>query len=105
MRTRIQTLLVAAALLGAVATPARGQKPAVDSRWLAYLGCWESIESTKSLVCLVPAAGPSTGDLLTITKGPVVTREPTAATGERVATPGGGSRAVERGDPFTWRAR
>ena len=86
MRTRIQTLLVAAALLGAGATPARAQKTAVDSRWLAYLDCWESIESTKSLVCLVPAAGTSTVDLLTITKGQVVTREPIAATGERVAT-------------------
>jgi len=86
MRTRIQTLLVAAAVLGAGATPARGQKTAVDSRWLAYLGCWEPIESTKSLVCLVPAASSSTIDLLTITKGLVVTREAIAATGERVAT-------------------
>src|SRR5438093_13103384 len=91
MRTRIQILLVAAALLGAGATPARGQNTAVDSRWLAYLGCWESIESTKSLVCFVPAAGGGGGgasavDLVTITKGEVVSRERIATNGERVAT-------------------
>ena len=88
MRTRIQTLFVAAALLGAGAAPARGQNTAVDSRWLAYLGCWESIESAKSLVCLVPAAGGGTSavDLVTITKGQVVTRERITPSGERVAT-------------------
>src|SRR5436309_2402720 len=78
----------AAALLGAGAAPARGQNTAVDSRWLAYLGCWESIESAKSLVCLVPAAGGGTSavDLVTITKGQVVTRERITPSGERVAT-------------------
>src|SRR5207247_3743530 len=67
---------------------ARGQNPAVDSRWLAYLGGWESIEWAKSLVCLVPAAGGGTPavDLVTITKGQVVTRERITPSGERVAT-------------------
>src|SRR5207247_6074596 len=86
MRTRIQTLFVAAALLGAGAAPARGQNTAVDSRWLAYLGCWESIESAKSLVCLVPAAGGGTWgvDLVTSTKGQGGTRERVTPSGERV---------------------
>ena len=86
MRTPIQTLLVAAALVGTGATPARGQNPSLDSRWLAYIGCWERAESAKSVVCVVPAAGTSAVDLLTIQKGQIVARERITATGERVAT-------------------
>jgi len=86
MRTPIQTLFVAAALLGTGAAPARGQNPSLDSRWLAYIGCWERAESAKSLVCVVPAAATSAVDLLTIQKGQIVARERITATGERVAT-------------------
>jgi len=86
MRTPIQALLAAAALVGTGAAPARGQNPSLDSRRLAYIGCWERVESAKSLVCVVPAAATSAVDLLTIQKGQVVARERLTATGERVAT-------------------
>jgi hypothetical protein len=85
MRIRISLLLAAAALGNAV--PARAQNTTVDSRWLAFLGCWEPIESAKSAVCVVPA-GSNAGavDLVTITKGEVIARERIDATGERTAT-------------------
>ena len=86
MRTRIQTLFVAAALLGVGATPARGQNTTVDSRWLAYLGCWEPIQSAKSQVCVVPVAGTPDVELVTIVKGEVATRERITANSERQAT-------------------
>jgi hypothetical protein len=95
MRTRISLLV--AALLGIIALPVRAQNTAVDSRWLAFLGCWEPLESAKSIVCVVPA-GTSAVDLLTIEKGEVVSREHIAATGERTPTTSGdctGSQIAE----------
>ena len=86
MRTRIHTLLVAAALLGMGATPALGQNTTVDSRWLAYLGCWEPTQSAKSQVCVVPVAGTPDVELITIVKGEVAARERITANGERQAT-------------------
>jgi hypothetical protein len=88
MRTA-HTLLVVAALLGSNVAPARGQNTATDPRWLAYLGCWEPVEGSKSYLCVVPAAGTSAVDFLTVFKGQVTARERIAATGERVETTGG----------------
>ena len=64
MRTQIQALFTAAALLGIGAVPARAQDTTVDSRWLAYLGCWEPIVSTNTQMCVVPVAGTSAVDLV-----------------------------------------
>lgn len=89
MRTRTQALFAVAALLAAGAAPARGQDAASDPRWLAYLGCWEPSESAKSVLCVVPAAGASAVDFVTVVKGQVTTRERIAATGERVETGSG----------------
>lgn len=75
MRTRTHTLLVAAALLGLSAAPARGQGGPIDRRWLAYIGCWQRVESAKSHVCGVPTADPAAVDLVTIVKGEVTARE------------------------------
>ena len=79
MRTQIQALFTAAALLGIGAVPARAQDTTVDSRWLAYLGCWEPIEGSKSSLCIVPAAGTSSVDFVTVFKGQVTVREPGSA--------------------------
>ncbi len=86
MRTRTQTLLVVAALLGTGAVPARGQDAAIDPRWLAYLGCWEQVGVAKSAMCVVPTGDRSTVDIVTIAKGEVTARERIAATGLRVET-------------------
>ncbi|HYX82561.1 MAG TPA: hypothetical protein VE714_09225 [Gemmatimonadales bacterium] len=83
MRTRI-CLLLAAALVS-IAPSMRAQNTTVDSRWLAFLGCWEPVANAKSLLCVVPA-GTSTVDLLTIKKGEVVARERIAPTGQRTET-------------------
>ena len=89
MRTRTHTLLVAAALLGAAAAPVRGQDAAIDPRWTAFLGCWEPTAASAPLVCVVPAAGVSAVDLVTIVNGEVAARERIAATGERGETTSG----------------
>jgi hypothetical protein len=86
MRTRAETLLMVAVLVGAA--PARAQDAASDPRWLAYIGCWEPVESVKPHLCVVPA-GVAAVDLVTIVKGHVTARERIAATGERVETRGG----------------
>jgi hypothetical protein len=88
MRTRIPTLLAAAALLGTAAAPPplHGQDSTVDSRWLAYLGCWEAVGPAKTHLCVVPVTGTAAVDLVTIANGAVVARDRIAATGERLAT-------------------
>src|SRR5258708_129234 len=88
MRTT-HTLLVVAALLGSSVAPARGQNTVTDPRWLAYLGCWEPIEGSKSSLCVVPAAGTSNVEFVTVFKGQITARERIAATGERVETTSG----------------
>lgn len=86
MRTRTPTLLVAAALLANVA-PARAQDTPVDSRWIAYLGCWQSVgEGKNSTVCVVPATDMSAVDLVTVENGEVVKAEQIIANGARIAT-------------------
>ena len=85
MRTRIPTLLVGAALF-ALGAPARAQNTTVDSRWIAYLGCWESIGGRKSIVCVVPAADTSAIDLVTLENAEVIKAEQILATGARIET-------------------
>ena len=87
MRTRIPVLLAAAALFGSV--PVHAQNPTVDSRWLAYLGCWRSIEiGHESTLCLLPGGEVETDavTLVTIDSGYVVAAEQLAATGQRLET-------------------
>src|SRR6267378_3288766 len=81
MNARTQMVLVAGALLCAAPVPAQGQDAASDARWLAFLGCWQSNAATR--VCVVPAAGVSAIDLVSVANGQVVAREHIAATGER----------------------
>ncbi|MGE5802631.1 MAG: hypothetical protein ACM358_10255 [Gemmatimonadota bacterium] len=88
MRTRIAVLLAGAAVVGIGAAPARAhaQNPTVDSRWLAYLGCWRSIEiGIESTVCLVPGAETAAVDLVTIDSGRVAAAEQIIA-GQRLET-------------------
>jgi hypothetical protein len=93
---KTQTLLVVTALLAGGAAPVRGQDTAIDPRWLAYLGCWETTSPAKSQLCIVPTSDPSSVDLLTIVKGEVTARERIAATGEQLQT--------ARGECTGWRS-
>lgn len=92
MRTPIPVLLAAATLCGIGAAPAsaRAQNPTVDSRWLAYLGCWRSIEiGRESTVCLVPGGGggaeTAAVDLVMLDSGQVIAAEQIIA-GQRIET-------------------
>lgn len=93
---KTQTLLVVTALLASGAAPVRGQDTAIDPRWLAYLGCWQTTSPAKSQLCVVPTTDPSSIDLLTIVKGEVTARERMAATGEHLQT--------ARGECTGWRS-
>jgi hypothetical protein len=69
---------------------ARAQTPQVDPRWQAWLGCWSasqnSLTAAPSRVCVVPAAGTSAVDLVTLASGRVTAREHIQANGERRAS-------------------
>ena len=86
MRTRIPTVLVAAALLGFVPAPARAQDTTIDSRWIAFLGCWELVGAKPAVVCVVPAADMSAIDLVTVQNGEVIKAEQIVANGARIET-------------------
>ncbi len=98
MRTPILTSLVAAVLLGTGAAAAHAQNTTVDSRWIAYIGCWESMGTPQSAICLVPAADTSAIDLVTIHNGEVVTAERILANGARIETNHGECRGWQRAD-------
>ena len=66
---------------------ARGQTPQVDPRWHAWLGCWSTsqngLSAAGSRVCVVPAAGTSAVDVVTLANGRITAREHIQANGER----------------------
>jgi hypothetical protein len=74
-------------ILAAAATPARAQTPTADPKWQPWLGCWSSSQNgltgAASRVCVVPAAGPSAIDIVSLANGKVVSREHLEANGER----------------------
>jgi len=80
--SRIAFLL--AAVLVLAAGPARGQNTTIDSRWISYLGCWQSVGVRATTVCLLPV-GQSSVDLVTIESGAVTSTE-RIVTGQRVST-------------------
>lgn len=95
MPNRIPPLLVAAALLGVGAAPARAQDATVDPRWLAYLGCWRSV-GTPATLCLLPSVDAAAVELVLVENEEVVTTEQILATGQRIMT--------ARGDCAGWQS-
>ena len=105
--TRASLVLAAAVLLGsAVAAGAQQtQLASADGRWTPWVGCWqassrdaltEELAPNKSLpvVCVVPAPGNATVDLVTVTGGTPATPERVDANGTR--------RAVDREGCTGW---
>src|SRR5438046_10744331 len=84
MRTPMQVLFVAGALLLGRTTPTWAQDAPVDPRWLPFLGCWESSGSATQWVCVSPAAGGG-GDASAVHPVPVPAGE--VVGGERLAAP------------------
>ena len=82
-------LVLAGAMLVMTALPAAAQAATrTDSRWDAWLGCWEPAATPSAakpaLMCVVPAAGASAVDIVTVTDGKVTNREHIEADGKRV---------------------
>src|SRR3954454_11259660 len=66
---------------------ASAQAPPPDQRWYPWIGCWSSSQNgltgAASRVCVVPAAGASAIDIVSLATGKVVSREKIEANGER----------------------
>lgn len=96
-RARILLVVTGLALGSSARLWSQDVPPQVDTRWRAFLGCWESSGAALQWVCVIPAPGGGTSgvDLVTVTDGKVTSRERVSATGERVTTERDGCRGWE----------
>src|SRR5689334_5253962 len=99
MRVRITQTMAVALAAGALASAAAGTAQAqsgtpasVDTRWRAWVGCWEPVTpenviataDTKAMrVCVVPAGERSSVDVVNVVNGKVAERTRVDATGAR----------------------
>jgi hypothetical protein len=79
-RLCIQRVLAGLVLAVILSTgTASAQAPQADQRWYPWIGCWSSSQNgltgAASRVCVVPAAGASAVDLVTVANGRIVSRE------------------------------
>ncbi|MGD0483143.1 MAG: hypothetical protein ABSB58_00660 [Gemmatimonadales bacterium] len=105
--TAFRSVAVAACLAGSVllaAAPAGAQQAQTDPRWQAWVGCWEpsATQNAQSpalaralLVCVVPAAGSTGVDVVTVADTQVVSRERIDASGARNAVTREGCKGWE----------
>ncbi len=82
---RVTLGILVGALLIMAAPMAAAQE--VDSRWAPWLGCWRAVDemATAPILCVVPLAGESAVEMLTIVDGRVVSRESIFADGQEHA--------------------
>src|SRR3989442_10535683 len=83
--------MLASALLLVVPTFADAQTAQIDARWQPWLGCWTQVGSAVEtlaspppagrLLCVVPTAGTSAVDIVTLADRRIVSREHIEATG------------------------
>src|SRR5688572_20593786 len=68
--------LFAALLLSVLSAPASAQGSS-DSRWLAWLGCWEASPGAadEPMLCIVPMTGDVGVEMVAVANGQVVSRE------------------------------
>lgn len=89
MIARLTTTGAALALAtGILSSPAPAQRAPVDARWQPWIGCWTPVrasESASRAVCVLPAAGASAADIVTIADGTVTERDRVDASGTRRA--------------------
>ena len=93
---RVTLGILAGALFMMVPTMAAAQE--VDSRWAPWMGCWRVVGEAASapVVCVVPLAGESAIEILTMLDDQVLSRESIFADGRR--------RDVSREDCEGWEA-
>jgi hypothetical protein len=89
MRAR-SSVLVATALAATLPALASAQTRQTDPRWQPWIGCWTAASNAGlasraggQQVCVVPAAGASAVDVVTVADDRVLSRERIDATGER----------------------
>jgi hypothetical protein len=85
------TALVGGVMFLQYATPALAQASGTDPRWQPWLGCWEAVETASPAagattqaprVCVIPAAGASSVEIVTVVGDSIATRQLVEATGE-----------------------
>jgi hypothetical protein len=83
----LSAVVVAACLTSAMR--AEAQTPANDNRWQPWLGCWSAtaprfvdLDAQPQQVCVVPVAGTSAVDVVTVTGSKIVSRERIDPNGE-----------------------
>ena len=84
---------------GSVAATAAAQSSAADARWQPWRGCWQPVGAPAiaqtPLECVVPAAGNSAVDLVTVANGKEVARQHIDAAGTPQPVTVGGCRGSE----------
>ena len=92
--TRIQVRAAFGFFLGGVLSVAgtsslQAQSAGYDTRWQAWLGCWQPAEARLTgrspYVCVIPASGSSSVSVVTITDGKEISRQHIEATGQQRA--------------------
>jgi hypothetical protein len=87
-RTALGLVMLTGATLVFSAPPVAAQATRPDARWDAWVGCWQPAGvrpgTHPALLCVVPAAGQSAVDVVTVTDGKETAREHIDATGARV---------------------
>ncbi|MDA1104870.1 MAG: hypothetical protein O2956_14895, partial [Gemmatimonadetes bacterium] len=95
MIDRIRASLIAGALLSTVAVaPAHGQEVA-EARWLAFVGCWEAVNSDveSGLLCFMPASDGV--EMFNVVDGNIASTEILVADGEQRAVSAEGCEGWE----------
>lgn len=105
---RAQTKLATAALLGTAlaiaASSAAAQPSPGDTRWRAWVGCWEPVaqpgtmapDASSLRVCVVPAGSPSAVDVVNIANGKETSRTRIDASGDQHTIGRDGCTGVEQ---------
>jgi hypothetical protein len=87
--TYTRTLRTAFAALALVAIPAQAQQDTtvrIDTRWRAFLGCWNTVsaQGVGPRACFVPTSSANTVELVTVAGDSVLTSTSIVTSGDRV---------------------
>lgn len=91
---------LASAIVFVASGSALAQSVPSDPRWHAWIGCWTRLaaqdSATRQPICVIPAAGTSAVDIVTVTDGRISSRERIEANGERRPSERDGCSGWER---------
>jgi hypothetical protein len=79
-------VLLAGAFIFAAAPVQASERPATDSRWLPWYGCWQPVDEVGDhLLCIRPLADDAGVEMVTYSEGRIVSQETLRADGEQRA--------------------